>query len=65
MLFPEPSVISNPGRVGGPMLGTCFLLGMEGAAGSDKEPLPGARPLRSGIPFSFSTEDGQEYDKFS
>lgn len=60
MLLPEPSLISNPGREVGPPLD--FLLGREGAAGSVKEPLPGAIPLRSGFTFSFSAEEGEECD---
>ena len=64
-LLPDPSLISNPGREVGLAVEPDFLLGMEGAAGSVKEPLPGARPLRSGFTFSFSAEEGGECDKFN
>lgn len=54
MLLPEPSLTSNPGSEAGLPLEPDFLLGRDGAAGSVKEPLPGAGPFRSGLTFSFS-----------
>lgn len=65
MLLPDPSLNSNPGREAGLPVEPDFLLGREGAAGSVKEPLPGAGPLRSAFTFSFSAEEGGECDKFN
>lgn len=57
MLLPAPSLTSNTGRETGLGLETGFF-GMEGGAGSFKEPLPGAGPFRSTLAFSLSTEAG-------
>lgn len=65
LLLPEPSLMSNTGREAGPPLEPGFLLGREGAAESVREPLPGARPLRSGFTFSFSAEEGGECNEFN
>ncbi|TNN89216.1 hypothetical protein EYF80_000504 [Liparis tanakae] len=65
MLLPDPSLISNVGTEEELPLEQDFLLLRKGAAGSVKEPLPGAGPLRSGFTFSFSAEDGEEKDKFN
>lgn len=64
MLLPELSLTSRPGREAEPPLEPDFLLpGMEGTAGSVKEPLPGAGPLRSWFTFSLSAGEGEERDR--
>ncbi len=65
MLLAEPSLLSNPGREAGLALAPNFLLGRDWVAGSVREPLPGARTLRSGFTFSFSAEERAEYNKFN
>lgn len=57
MLLPKPSLTSNAGRDVGAALGTGFF-GMEGGAGSFKEPLPGIGTFLSALAFSLSTEAG-------
>lgn len=55
MLLPEPSLTSKTGRAAGAALDAGFF-GMEGGAGSFKEPLPGVGPFLSAVAFSFSAE---------
>lgn len=57
MVLPEPSLTSNTGMDAGAALDTGFF-GMEGAAGSFTEPLPGVGPFLSALAFSLSTEAG-------
>lgn len=57
MLLAEPSLTSSTGSEAGAALQTGFL-GMEEAAGSLRELLPGAGPFRSTLAFSLSAEAG-------
>lgn len=57
MLLPEPSLTSNVGWDAGAALPTGFF-GMEGGAGSFKEPLPGIGIFLSALAFSLSAEAG-------
>lgn len=57
MLLPEPSLTSNVGRDVGAALDAGFF-GMEGGAGSFKEPLPGIGIFLSALAFSLSAAAG-------